>query len=145
MPHALLLAPSLVAHCSLFHLLGAAGNPLGGALVCGDPEGGGAGRMGRVMGVCVFVVLEVRAGYGGRGGAELEPLVSWYWDSVAVGVSRFEGGERSRSRSFSLTTADEGAEGARYDLRLLCSIMLTAHFSRSTGVRFAACRKASWS
>jgi hypothetical protein len=38
--------------------------------------------------------------------------------------------------------AAEGA-GARYDLRLLCSIMLIDHASRSTGVRFAACKKAS--
>jgi hypothetical protein len=46
------------------------------------------------------------------------------------------------SLSDSLMLAAEGA-GARYDLRLLCSIMLIAHASRSTGVRFAACKKAS--
>jgi hypothetical protein len=38
-----------------------------------------------------------------------------------------------------------GAAGARWDLRLLCSIMDMAHASKSTGVRFAAWRKASWS
>jgi hypothetical protein len=55
---------------------------------------------------------------------------------------RLEGGERSRS--FSLMVA-AGAAGARCDLRLLCSIMEMAQASRSTGVRFAAWRKASWS
>jgi hypothetical protein len=59
-----------------------------------------------------LAVLEVRAGYGGRGGAELDPLVSWWClESAAVGVFRFEGGDRSRS--FSRTAAEDGAAGAR--------------------------------
>lgn len=41
--------------------------------------------------------------------------------------------------------SDFGAGGPRYDLRLCCSIMLTAHSSRLTGVRLAACKKASLS
>lgn len=57
-----LLSYTSTSHESLFHLLGAAGNPLGGALVCGEPAGGGAGRMGRVIGLCALAVLEVRAG-----------------------------------------------------------------------------------
>jgi hypothetical protein len=48
-------------------------------------------------------------------------------------VCTFEAGAFNFSR-----TADEGAVGARCDFRLLCSIMLTAQASRSTGVRFAA-------
>lgn len=41
--------------------------------------------------------------------------------------------------------SDLGAGGARYDLRLWRSIMLMAHSCRSTGVRLAACKKASLS
>lgn len=41
--------------------------------------------------------------------------------------------------------SDLGAGGARYDLRLCLSIMLIAHSCRSTGVRLAACKKASLS
>lgn len=74
-------------------------------------------------------VLDVREVCEGRGGA-VEPLES----------------ERVCGRSWSLSRTDEeDAVGTRCDLRLLCSIMLTAHASRSTGVRFAACRKASCS
>lgn len=44
-----------------------------------------------------------------------------------------------------LSLRDFGAGGWRYDLRLCRSIMLIAHSCRSTGVRLAACRKASLS
>lgn len=44
-----------------------------------------------------------------------------------------------------LSLSDFGAGGARYDLRLCRSIMLMAHSCRSTGVRLAACKKASLS
>lgn len=72
-------------------------------------------------------VLDVRDEYAGRDGLEM-------FDSECL-RSVLAGGDRSRN--FSRTLA-EGAEGARCDLRLLCSIMLTAHASRSTGVRVAA-------
>lgn len=85
--------------------------------------------MGRDIIFCPLDALDVLAGYAGRGGAELAPFESENFISAVVGVSR--------SRSFS-RTADDGALGARCDLRLLCSIMLTAQASRSTGVRFAA-------
>ena len=44
-----------------------------------------------------------------------------------------------------LSLRDLGAGGCRYDLRLCRSIMLIAHSCRSTGVRLAACKKASLS
>ena len=83
------------------------------------------------MGRDMLEVLEVRDVCVGRGGAA-EPFES----------ERLRGGDRSRSLS---RTAEEDAAGARCDLRLLCSIMLMAQASKSTGVRFAACRKASCS
>jgi hypothetical protein len=57
----------------LFHLLGAGGNPpFGGPLDPGlEPGpscGGGAGLMGRFI-VCWLVLLDVRFGYDGLGGA----------------------------------------------------------------------------
>lgn len=132
---------------SLFHRLGAGGRfPFVGALGGGpldeglefEPSDGcGAGLIGRFI---TFwpVLLDVRTGYDGRGGADPWPFEG------CCGLMSLEsllvGGDRSRS--FSLMVAD-GAAGARCDLRLLCSIMLTAHASRSTGVRLAACKKAS--
>lgn len=83
---------------------------------------------------CAEDELDVREGCCGRGGAADEPLESVRECGAEPGPSR----RRSR-------TVDEGADGARCDLRLLCSIMLTAQASRSTGVRFAAWRKASCS
>jgi hypothetical protein len=95
--------------------------------------------MGSDMTFWPLVLLDVREGYDGRWGARpVDPFRSCSGCFCSV----FVGGERSRSFS---RFADGGAEGARWDLRLLCSIMLMAHASRSTGVRFAACRKASWS
>jgi hypothetical protein len=88
--------------------------------------------MGRDIMFWALEELDVREGCAGRGGAEVDPLES----------EREWGAGPSRRRS---RTVEEGAEGARWDLRLLCSIMLTAHASRSTGVRFAAWRKASCS
>jgi len=44
-----------------------------------------------------------------------------------------------------VSLSDFGAGGARYDLRLCLSIMLMAQSCRSTGVRLAACKKASLS
>lgn len=87
---------------------------------------------------CAELLDDVRAGYEGRGGAGAftEPFCTCALMSAEP--RRSDGA----SRSFSLMVA-AGAVGARYDLRLLCSIMLTAHASRSTGVRLAACRKAS--
>lgn len=114
---------------------GSPGAPLGGPRRCWElrSPAGGAGRMGSDMMFCMLEALDVREGCAGRGGAEAEPLES----------ERVCGGERSRRRS--RTAADDEAEGARWDLRLLCSIMLTAQASRSTGVRFAAWRNASCS
>lgn len=100
-------------------------------------DGWGAGLIGRFI-VFWLVLLEVLAGYDGRGGAD-----PWLLEGCCGFISlesRLVGGDCSRS--FSLMVA-EGAAGARCDLRLLCSIMLTAHASRSTGVRLAACKKAS--
>jgi hypothetical protein len=89
----------------------------------------------------MLVLLEVRAGYEGLGGAgaDMEPLDVCDFTSAEPLLS-----VDGRSLSCSLMLAADGA-GARYDLRLLCSIMLTAHASRSTGVRLAACKNASWS
>jgi hypothetical protein len=84
--------------------------------------------------------LDVLVGYDGRGGAEPLPLASKYLVSVVGVPVDCLGGDLSRSFS---RTAGEGADGAKWDLRLLCSSMLTAQASRSTGVRFAACKKAS--
>ena len=78
-----------------------------------------------------LALLEVREGYEGRWGVSAEPFDSGCFCSILAG------GERSLDWSFS-RTADVGAEGAKCDLRLLCSIILIAHASRSTGVRFAA-------
>lgn len=126
-------SPGYTTHSSQaspFHRLGAGGKPpFGGALTCGDVPGAGAGRIGRDMTFWPLEALDVREGYAGRGGADAEPFESECLCSLLVG------GDRSRSFS---RTADEGAEGARCDLRLLCSIMLIAQASRSTGVRFAA-------
>lgn len=66
-------------------------------------------------------------------GAGLEEDV----DGVAAAEDEFEDGV--------LSLSDFGAAGARYDLRLCRSIMLIAQSCRSTGVRFAAWRKASLS
>lgn len=87
------------------------------------------------------MLLDVRAGYEGRrgAGADMDPFDEC--DLTSAEPLRSTDGF---SLSCSLMLAAEGA-GARYDLRLLCSIMLTAHASRSTGVRLAACKKASWS
>ena len=132
---------------SLFHRLGCGGNPFAeGPLLPGlllgllpGPSTDGAGRMGRFM-TFALLLLDVRVGYEGRRGAGSgSPLATLCLGSFE---SRLEGGERSRS--FSLMVA-AGAAGARCDLRLLCSIMDTAQASRSTGVRFAAWRKASCS
>jgi len=128
---------------SLFHLLGCAGNPFGtGPLEPGlepEPSTGGAGRMGKFM-TLTLEVLGVREDCEGRrGAASASPFATLCLGSFE---SRFEGGDRSRS--FSLMVA-AGAAGARWDLRLLCSIMDMAHASRSTGVRLAAWRKASCS
>jgi hypothetical protein len=134
---------------SLFHRLGAGGSPPRGGprdpgLELGPSDGAGAGLMGKLItfGLPMFVLLEVRAGYEGRGGAgpDMEPLDLCDLTSAAEPLLSIDG----FSLSCSLMLAAEGA-GARYDLRLLCSIMLTAHASRSTGVRLAACKKASWS
>lgn len=77
--------------------------------------------------------LLAREGCWGRGGAaDVEPLESVRACEAA--------GPWRRSR-----TVAEGADGARCDLRLLCSIMDMAQASRSTGVRLAAWRKASCS
>lgn len=93
--------------------------------------------MGRFI---TLPLLDVRVGYEGRRGAgSCSPLATLCLGSLE---SRLWGGDRSRS--FSLMVA-AGAAGARWDLRLLCSIMDMAHASKSTGVRFAAWRKASWS
>lgn len=101
------------------------------------PSTDGAGRIGRFM---TLELLDVRVGYEGRRGAGSgSPLATLCLGSLD---SRLWGGDRSRS--FSLMSA-AGAVGARWDLRLLCSIMDMAHASRLTGVRFAAWRKASWS
>lgn len=129
----------------MFHRLGAGGKlPFGGPLESGldivPSDGAGAGLIGRFITFWV-VLLEVRAGYRGRGGAGAEAGILGTCD-LASTEALFAGGDGSRS--FSLMVADGGA-GARYDVRLLCSSMLTAHASRSTGVRFAAWRKASCS
>lgn len=93
--------------------------------------------MGKFM---TLLLLEDRLGYEGlRGAGSGSPFATLCLGSFE---SRLEGGERSRS--FSLMVA-AGAAGARWDLRLLCSIMDMAQASRSTGVRLAAWRKASWS
>lgn len=55
-----------------------------------------------------------------------------------IGVRTGDAGELSFFSDF-------GAGGPRYDLRLCRSIMLMAHSWRSTGVRLAACKKASLS
>lgn len=76
----------MISYCgtSLFHLLGAGGSPATGAprddpgLELGPSDGAGAGRIGRFMTFWppMLVLLEVRAGYWGRGGAgaDMEPL-----------------------------------------------------------------------
>lgn len=84
------------------------------------------------------MLLDVRTGYAGRGGAgaegpEPEPLCACDRESADPRLST--GGF---SCNFSLMPDDGGAAGARCDLRLLCSSILTAQASRSTGVRFAA-------
>lgn len=128
-----------LTHCtSLFHLLGAGGRPPIPAPL-DDPgrefepsDGTGAGLMGRLI-MFWLELLEVRAGYAGRGGAGAdEPFCACCLRSAEPLLSGF-----ACSWSFSLIPA-AGAAGARCDLRLLCSSMLTAQASRSTGVRLAA-------
>lgn len=83
-------------------------------------------------------MLEVLEGYAGRGGAPLiEPFEPECLCSTpgTLAAAFADGGDLSRSFS---RTADECADGAKWDFLLLCSIMLIAHASRSTGVRFAA-------
>lgn len=64
-------------------------------------------------------------------------------DAVAVeGVAAVEDGVFEVGVA---SLSDLGAGAARYDLRLCRSIMLIAQSCRSTGVRFAAWRKASLS
>jgi hypothetical protein len=100
--------------------------------------------MGRFI-VCWLMLLDVRFGYDGLGGAgasggaiELDDCGLGSADALLLG---------DLSRSFSLTDAvtEGGAAGAGCDLRLLCSSIPTAQASRSTGVRLAACKKASCS
>jgi len=100
--------------------------------------------MGRFI-VCWLVLLDVRSGYDGLGGAgacggamELDDCGLGSADPLLLG-------DRSRSFSFTDAVAEGGAAGAGCDLRLLCSSMPTAQASRSTGVRLAACKKASCS
>jgi hypothetical protein len=89
------------------YLRGVAGRPpFGGLFTRGDPEGGGAGLMGRDMMFWPLEALEVLAGYAGRGGAPA-PLVS-----AGVDVSRLEDGG-DRSRSFSRISADGAGAAAR--------------------------------
>ncbi len=85
----------------------------------------------------------------GRGGvgAPVSPLAMGISADVGVFESLFDEEadvfepEPSRRRAF----VPGDSWGARWDLRLARSSMLTAHSWRSTGVRFAACRKASLS
>lgn len=94
----------------MFHLLAGGGiPPFVGPLELGlefDPsDGAGAGRMGKFI-TFWLVLLDVRTGYEGRGGAGAvtEPLAAWEAEPLlsAGGVSR----------SFSLIVA-AGAVGAR--------------------------------
>ena len=97
----------------------------------------------------LLMLLVVRWGYAGRGGAG-----PWSWRESAEprleadSCCRMSAEPRRGVGSWFCSCWRmllEGTEGARCETRLLCSSMLVAQASRSTGVRFAAWRKASWS
>lgn len=101
--------------------------------------------------------LEVRVGYIGRGGAGALPFISVFADigvlillevvgvfscDIVDPVAELEPEECVvLSRSSACVEGD--STGAKCDFRFCRSIILTAHASRSTGVRLAARRKGS--
>lgn len=108
-------------------------------------------RIGRLIllpwGTCD--ALDVRSGYAGRD-REFEPFEPF--EAAEMGISptvvvKSRNDELledlSSPRSNDLVAGESC--GARCDFRLCRSIMLIAHASRSTGVRFAACKNGSCS
>lgn len=101
--------------------------------------------------------LDVRVGYIGLGGAGALPFISVFADigvlilldvvgvfsCDVVGAVAEEEPDELMVLSRSSACVEGDSTGARCDFRFCRSIMLTAHASRSTGVRLAARRKGS--
>ena len=96
--------------------------------------------MGKFIIPGTWLALDVLVGYGGLEGASV-PFAALFLMGISP-VSVAEGGDEfSRRADF---VAGDGCR-PRCDFRLCFSIKLTAQATRSTGVRFAACRNKSLS